>query len=182
MTAFYEKAKDTFGQNNTDKVKLYDKMRTMRSRFWKITSKLEEGNISENEFVFKSPHEAAMFKIWRQIWGSVEKHQNDENPLPSQNDGNPLPSQNDGNRFINTIHPVNPEIDLCSRRIKELIEAVRSVKEFPGLGVAEAQLLQQKWRKHRMEELKLFSNSLALLQEECTLSLRELQHGNPSRT
>lgn len=69
---------------------------------------------------------------------------------------------------------------LCSslsRRMKEL-ETVRSVREFPGLNEAEANALQQKWRKHHIEELKTFSGRLELLQEECKLCIKDLETAN----
>jgi len=71
---------------------------------------------------------------------------------------------------------------LCSslsRRMKEL-ECVRSVREFPGLNEAEAKILQQKWRKHQIEELRTFSGRLELLQEECKLCIKDLETANSS--
>lgn len=71
---------------------------------------------------------------------------------------------------------------LCSslsRRMKEL-EGVRSVREFQGLHEAEAKGLQQKWRKHQIEELRTFSGRLELLQEECKLCIKDLETANGS--
>lgn len=220
--AFYEQVKETIALNITRNTQLYDKMRTMRSRFWSIQSKLKEGNIPEDQFAYRSLHEAALFKVWKQIWGNdVEKRDEEEDgdnkdQLPSQNNGNFVRDENHRAnesrvpvvenmteevqskvetlidsliRRISTatnLPPFSPgfgaEIGtgscLCSnlsRRMKELIEAVRSVKEFPGLGAVEAQALRQKWRNHRLEELRVFCRSLELLQEECALCLQELE-------
>lgn len=222
MATFYKQVKEALGINISRNTKLYDKMRSMRSRYWSIHSKINEGDIPEDKFTFRSQHEAALFKVWKQIWGNdVENHHEDED---AHNTGQPL-SQNNGNfvreedhrpekntvpvvenvmegvqskvetlidsliRRINgatNIQPFSPgfrgEIGtgscLCSNlsgRMKELINAVRSVKEFPGLDEAEARVLQQKWRNHRVEELRIFCRSLELLQEECTLCLQELE-------
>jgi len=221
MAAFYEQAKDALGFDISN-TQLYDKMRRMRSRFWTIHSKISEGSVPEDQFAYRSLHEAALFKVWKQIWGNdVEKRDEEEDgdnkdQLPSQNNGNFVRDENHRAnesrvpvmenmteevqskvetlidsliRRISTatnLPPFSPgfgaEIGtgscLCSnlsRRMKELIEAVRSVKEFPGLGAVEAQVLRQKWRNHRLEELRVFCRSLELLQEECALCLKELE-------
>lgn len=222
MVAFYEQVKEALGINLSRNTKLYDKMRSMRSRFWSIHSKINEGNIPEDQFAYRSQHEAALFKVWKQIWGNdVENHQEEEDAhitgqLPSQNNGNFVRDEDhrpEENRVpvvehgmegvqskietlidslirridaATNLQPFSPgfraEIGtgscLCSNlsgRMKELIKAVRSVKEFPGLDEAEARALQQKWRNHRVEELRIFCRSLELLQEECTLCLQELE-------
>jgi hypothetical protein len=64
-----------------------------------------------------------------------------------------------------------------SRRMKEL-QGVWSVREFSGLDEAGARQLKQKWRKHQMEELRIFSVRLALLKEECKLCIKDLEITN----
>ena len=198
-------------------------MRGMRSRFQSIHSKLRDENILEGQFHYRSPHEATLFKLWKQIWGYnvEERHEEQDSHGIEQ-----LPSQNNGDDFIRVedhkpeenrapavkkmmeefqskietlidssirqisvatnLQPFGPgfgvEIGtgscLCSglsRRVKELIEGVRSVKEFPQMDEAEARVLQQKWRNNWLDELRVFYRSLELLQEECTLCLQELE-------
>ncbi|GLJ13214.1 hypothetical protein SUGI_0207830 [Cryptomeria japonica] len=45
------------------------KMKRMRKRFRDIQNKLKEQNIEEDNFAFRTPHEPALFMIWKQIWG-----------------------------------------------------------------------------------------------------------------
>jgi len=294
MRAFYERAKETLQSESRGQV--YEKMKRMRSRFWAIESQLRDSKITEELFRYRSPHEAGLYKVWKQIWGrherkkeaaqDIEMEQNRElrsrsharqphkgrhesrteaayingelrspsHPLQRQNgevtDYPPEEEEahqqaeeedNDGETADKTPSRVACNHDqefnliqtetralvskvknnvramlddtgakmeglidslfkravvaaqvqflgsdigigscLCSnlsRRMKEL-ETVRSVREFPGLNEAEAKVLQQKWRKHQIEELKTFSGRLELLQEECKLCIKDLETAN----
>jgi len=299
MPAFYERAKETLKSESRGQI--YEKMKRMRSRFWTIESQLRDAKITEELFPYRSPHEADLYKVWKQIWGrherkyeaaqDIEMEQNRElrswshagqphnedvnegrhesrteaayingelrspsHPLQRQNgEVNDYPPEeeeahqqaeeedNDGETADKTPSRVACNHDeefnliqtetralvskvknnvramlddtgakmeglidnlfkravvaaqvqflgsdigigscLCSnlsRRMKEL-ETVRSVREFPGLNEAEAKVLQQKWRKHQIEELKTFSGRLELLQEECKLCIKDLETTN----
>jgi len=218
MAAFYEQAKDALGFDISN-TQLYDKMRRMRSRFWTIHSKISEGSVPEDQFAYRSPNEAALFKVWKQIWGINVKDHHEEEDLHNTGQNNwdyfirdedHRPNESRAPVVENMMEEVQSNIEalinnffrrisaaanlqpfssgfgakagngscLCSNlsgRMKELIEGVRSVKEFPWLDEAEARALQQKWHNNRVEELRVFRGSLELLQEECKLCLKELE-------
>ncbi|GLJ13174.1 hypothetical protein SUGI_0206930 [Cryptomeria japonica] len=62
-----------------------------------------------------------------------------------------------------------------SRRMKELIDGLNSVKEVPGLDSMEAQELQQKWHALKIQEVRIFCKSLELLQKQCRLILNNAE-------
>ncbi|GLJ13175.1 hypothetical protein SUGI_0206940 [Cryptomeria japonica] len=62
-----------------------------------------------------------------------------------------------------------------SRKMIELTDGVNSVKEFPGLDSVETQELQHKWHTLKIQELKMFCDSLDLLQNQCRLILKNAE-------
>ncbi|GLJ13178.1 hypothetical protein SUGI_0206970 [Cryptomeria japonica] len=62
-----------------------------------------------------------------------------------------------------------------SRKMKELTDGVNSVKAFPGLDPAETQELQHKWHTLKIQELRMFCDSLELLQNQCRLILKNAE-------
>eukprot|EP01018_Ginkgo_biloba_P031039 Gb_32309 [translate_table: standard] len=60
-------------------------------------------------------------------------------------------------------------------RSKDLMDGVFSVKEFPILDSTKVEMLEQKWREQQFLEMKVFSQRLDLLQEECKVCLEGLK-------
>lgn len=71
MTAFYERAKETFPSESHSQ--LYEKMRRMRSRFWTIETQIRDSKTTEYLFPYMSRHEGDLYKVWKRIWGPHER-------------------------------------------------------------------------------------------------------------
>eukprot|EP01018_Ginkgo_biloba_P036863 Gb_09825 [translate_table: standard] len=283
--AFYERVKGVLDSHcNTSQ--LYDKMRRMKSKYQSIQAQLDEGNIKEDAFRFKTPHDATLFKIWKQIWGKNEENRASDDEETEQNprDGEGLikkPSkqtegghdasrrkeisedrhepeqeeqedeeededkeeeeesesegrktavsqktpgvvQQNGNIDVRSllqtesmalINQLKTDVQnmlgdaqsktaalidsLCKQysppslgfepevgigcgltKMKDLIYGLYSPKEFSRLDGTKSQALQQKWREQHIRELTVLSQRLELLQEECQMSLQQLETGD----
>lgn len=71
MRTFYKRAKETLQSESHGQV--YEMMKHMRSIFWTIESHLRDGKITEELFPYRSPHEAGLYKVWKQIRGHHER-------------------------------------------------------------------------------------------------------------
>eukprot|EP00252_Welwitschia_mirabilis_P019714 TRINITY_DN4642_c0_g2_i1.p1 TRINITY_DN4642_c0_g2~~TRINITY_DN4642_c0_g2_i1.p1 ORF type:complete len:646 (-),score=153.24 TRINITY_DN4642_c0_g2_i1:225-2162(-) len=63
---------------------LTTKMRRMKGRFQSIQKKIAEGNMTEDDVVFKNAHEREIFKLWKEAWGSDSNNDESEEPRPKQ--------------------------------------------------------------------------------------------------
>eukprot|EP01018_Ginkgo_biloba_P036867 Gb_09819 [translate_table: standard] len=66
-------------------------------------------------------------------------------------------------------------IGLYAALSPRVMGGLHSVKKFHSLDGTKAQVLQQRWREQKIQELKVFSQHLRLLQEECELRLTDLE-------
>lgn len=71
MTAFYERAKETFPSESRSHI--YEKMRRMRSRFWTIETQIRDSKTTEDFYPYRSSHEGDLYKVWKCIWGHHER-------------------------------------------------------------------------------------------------------------
>jgi len=70
-----EKINDSLA-HEASKPQLYEKLRRMKARYESIKNKMDQGNIKEDVFAYKSPHEKELYKLWKQAWG--EQHEEDD--------------------------------------------------------------------------------------------------------
>lgn len=75
MPHLLEKINDSLAHEAT-KPQLYEKLRRMKARYESIKNKMDQGNIKEDLFAYKNPHEKELYKLWKQAWG--EQHEEDE--------------------------------------------------------------------------------------------------------
>eukprot|EP00252_Welwitschia_mirabilis_P016019 TRINITY_DN35485_c0_g1_i1.p1 TRINITY_DN35485_c0_g1~~TRINITY_DN35485_c0_g1_i1.p1 ORF type:complete len:342 (+),score=22.00 TRINITY_DN35485_c0_g1_i1:380-1405(+) len=201
MAPFYERAHRALP--DTTNSQLYDKMRRMRNRFWQIKSSMALSNIlSEDRFPFRSHHECLLFKLWKHIWGEYpdnhsgmqpEKDNNNEDnkvSVPVQLKKSVEAVMVEGfsrmeSILLPQIHP-SPAFDLdfaigsLSAKFKDIIESLGNANGDSLVNCAETKSLRQKWRRLKIDELRLLGSQIELLQDECRMCLKRLDNtGNP---
>ncbi|GLJ11434.1 hypothetical protein SUGI_0167680 [Cryptomeria japonica] len=77
--------------------------------------------------------------------------------------------------FCIEVKKGNDALSNVARTLKDLIRGVDSVEEFPSLDVGEACLLQQQWRKIKIQQLRTFSEGLELLNNQCKLFMKSVE-------
>eukprot|EP01018_Ginkgo_biloba_P015549 Gb_16700 [translate_table: standard] len=156
------------------KSRLYEKARRMKRRFLLIKDKLLK---DPKQFSYKSVQEEKLYQIWSQIWGE----DGDLSPDMDNVGGHmeiPTGSEEEPQHAKAPNRIVTPAIEKVIQKTCDLgggFMKCGELRDCFGLNKGDGSKLEHKWRQQQISEIRVFSERLKLLQEECRLTIQHLQ-------